>query len=529
MRNFHDKGRSPAFAGTAMAATSSPPATLAALDVLRAGGNAVDAAVTASAVLCVCEPHMTAIGGDCFALIGNAAGDIVGINGSGRAGHRADAAWLAASGLREIAADSVHAVTVPGAVDAWARLLERFGTFTLGQALEPAIELAERGVPIGQRTAHDWAGLIDKVNADAGARKHLTIAGRAPHPGEVMRFPALARTLRIIARDGRDGFYAGEVAADIVATLAERGGLLDMSDFATTEATWVDPISCQFAGHEICEIPPNGQGLTALIALNILTRFDLARLPAESVERRHLEIEAVRLAWVLRNRHICDPDAVAVDIDWLLSDELADELAGRISLERAIPEPENAVPGRGSDTVYLTVVDKDRLAVSFINSIFHGFGSGIVTEKTGVILQNRGAGFVTDPAHANCIGPRKRPLHTIIPAMVRRKGRIEMPFGVMGGAYQPMGHVAVALNRYVYGMDPQEAIDFPRAFHDDGVVGLEQRIPDAVAAGLADLGHRVVRPAEPWGGGQAIVIDPVCGLLTGGSDPRKDGLALGYD
>jgi gamma-glutamyltranspeptidase / glutathione hydrolase len=528
MRNFHSPGRSTAYATNAMAATSTSQSTLEALHVLHQGGNAVDAAVTAAAVLCVSEPHMTGIGGDCFVLVGHPDGRVEGLNGSGRSSARADADWLAASGLSEIAHDSVHAVTVPGAIDAWARLLAKHGTIDLARALEPAIRLAEQGCPVGPRVAWDWARQTDKLGCDEGARRHYLPGGRAPEAGEIMRYPALAKTLRIIARHGRDGFYSGEVADDIVATLAAKGGLLTLDDLAATDATWVDPISTVHAGRELLEIPPNGSGITALIALNALDHFDMAQYAPDSVERRHLEIEAIKLAWVLRNRHVADPDQAPAPIDDLLSEATARQLAGMIDMDKAFDGPETAVPMPRSDTVYLTVVDKDRMAVSFINSLYDEFGAGIVTPETGVTLQSRGAGFVTTPGHPNCIAPSKRPLHTIIPAMVRENGRVAMSFGVMGGDYQPMGHIAVMLNRYVYGMDPQGSIDFPRAFPRQGVVGIEDGISDAVAEGLRKRGHVVERVEKPWGGGQAIAIDPATGLLSGGSDPRKDGLALGY-
>ncbi len=528
MRNFHTPGHSTAYGVNGMAATSSPLATLAAIDVLRHGGNAVDAAVTASAVLCITEPHMTAIGGDCFALVGAPDGKVTGLNGSGRASMRADADWLKASGLTEIAPDSVHAVTVPGAIDAWDRLLRRFGTLTLGDCLQPAIRHAEEGVPTQPRVAFDWVDEVDRLKADAGASRHLLVNGRAPSEGEIMRYPALAETMKTIAREGRDGFYAGRVAEDIVTCLAKRGGLLTLDDFAAADGDFVEPISTEFAGREVLEIPPSGQGLTALMALNALRHFDLARHAPDSVERRHLEVEAMKLAWVLRNRYIADPSQVDVPVAELLSDKTADMIAGLIDLKKAFNGPESLVPMVGSHTVYLSVVDRDRLAVSFINSVYDHFGAAIVAPVCGVTLHNRGKAFVTDPAHPNCIAPGKRPLHTIIPAMTRKDGLVEMPFGVMGGNYQPMGHVAVMLNRFVYGMDPQAAIDWPRLFPDKGVVGIEDGISDAVAAGLAALGHRVERHKDPWGGGQAIAIDRQRGVLIGGSDPRKDGFVLGY-
>jgi gamma-glutamyltranspeptidase/glutathione hydrolase len=527
MRNLHLPGRSPAYSTKAMAATSTLPSTLAALETMRAGGNAVDAAVTASAVLCVSEPHMTGIGGDCFALLGFPDGTVKGLNGSGRAARKADAKWLAGQGLTEIAGDSVHAVTVPGAIDAWDRLLKAHGTISLAEALQPAIRLAEEGCPVADRTAYDWANKEARLQPDEGARLHYLPGGRTPRPGDVMRYPALAATLRAIAAGGRDAFYAGDIADDILATINPRGSLLAREDFAATEATWVEPIATSFAGHEVLEIPPNGQGITALIALNVLSRFDMKRFGPESVERRHYETEAMKLAWVLRNRHVAEAGHMDIAVEELLSDRTADTLAALIRPDKAIADPEARVPKKLSDTIYLCIVDQYGLAVSFINSIYDHFGVGIVTPRTGITLQNRGACFVTDPKHPNCIAPGKRPLHTIIPAMAKRNGRVAMPFGVMGGDYQPTGHVAMALNMFVYGMDPQASVDLPRTLDEDGVLGIEDGVPDAVAAGLERLGHKVVRRPDPLGGGQIVSIDSDRGVLIGGSDPRKDGAAMG--
>lgn len=508
-----------------MAATSAPLATLAAIDCLRAGGNAADAAVTASAVLCVVEPAMTGIGGDCFALVGAPDGTVTGLNASGRAARAADAGWLRASGLDRIAPRSIHAVTVPGAVDGWDRLLKRHGRMSLGDCLVPAIRMAEEGTPVTPRVAFDWPEDAPDLAADAGGRRHYLLHGRVPREGDIMAYPALARSLRTIAAEGRDAFYAGALAADMVQHLRSLGSLLTREDFAGHTSTWVAPISATFAGHEILEIPPSGQGLTALIALNVLSQFGLGRLEPDAPARMHLEIEAMKLAWQLRNRHIADPDFAAVPVDDLLSAATAQRLAGLIDQKRTL---DIRTAMTLSDTIYLSVVDRDRLAISFINSIYYGFGSCIVTPETGISLQNRGACFVTDPAHPNCIGPGKRPLHTIIPAMARRDGRIDMSFGVMGGDYQPMGHVCVAVNRYVYGMDPQAAIDMPRYFPKGGEVLVENSLGGAARRGLAELGHRLVATPEPLGGGQAIAIDHGRGVLVGGSDPRKDGLALGF-
>jgi gamma-glutamyltranspeptidase/glutathione hydrolase len=508
-----------------MAATSSPSATLTAIEVLKAGGNALDAAIAASAVLSAAEPHMTGIGGDCFALVGMPDGKVHGLNGSGRSAMAATPEWLAASGLSSIEPRSIHAVTVPGAIDAWSCLLERFGTMTLGQALQPAIALAENGLATSHRTAFDWQFEVDVLASDEGGLKHYLRDGRAPKAGESMSYPALARTLRTIAEGGRDAFYTGPIAKDMVACLQKRGSLLTLEDFAATGSSWVEPISTEFAGTEVLELPPNGQGLAVLIALNILNHFGLKALDPQGSARRHLEIEAIKLAWELRNRHIADPEFADIPLDHLLSPKLSAKLAGMISQTNCL-DIRAALPS--SDTVYLTVVDQNRMAVSFINSIYWSFGAGLVTPETGITFHNRGAGFVTTPGHPNCIGPAKRPLHTIIPAMTRKGGRIGMSFGVMGGNYQPMGHVTVLVNRLIYGMDPQEALDFPRCQPEDGNVLYECTMPPAVIRDLEALGHRIVPSPDPLGGGQIIDLTYQNGVLWGGSDHRKDGFALGF-
>ncbi|WP_152982081.1 gamma-glutamyltransferase family protein [Prosthecomicrobium hirschii] len=512
-----------------MAATSHPLATGAALDCLKAGGNAVDAAVTAAAVLAVVEPHMTGIGGDCFAIVAKPGEALAGVNGSGRAAAAASTDWYLERGFTEIGATSPHAVTVPGTIAAWAHLLDRFGRFGLDRCLAPAIEFAEDGYAVAPRVGHDWAGFVQKLAADPGASLHYLPGGRAPAIGDRVRLPALARTLRAVAADGPKAFYEGEAAADIVATLAARGGLLTLEDFARAEATPVVPVVSAYRDLEIAELPPNGQGITALILLNILKRFDLAGLDPNGPERLHLEIEASRLAYACRDAFIADPAAMRVPVDTLISDGYGAGLADRIDRRQRLADvtPER-IPE--ADTVYLSVVDRDRMAVSFINSIYDGFGVGICTEKTGVMLQNRGSAFRIAPGHPNTIGPAKRPMHTIIPGFALKHGRPLMPFGVMGGAYQACGHAHFISNIADFGLDLQEALDSPRVFWRDGgaVVEVEAGIPEATVAGLAALGHTVEARPAPFGGGQAVMIDWERDLLIGASDPRKDGCALGY-
>jgi gamma-glutamyltranspeptidase/glutathione hydrolase len=527
MRNFQLPGRSTAHSVDGMAATSSPLATLEAIEVLRAGGNAADAAVTAAAVLCITEPQMTGIGGDCFALVGQTDGTIAGLNGSGRAAMAANEDWLRQARLNDIGADSVHSITVPAAVDGWSKLLARFGTITLAEALQPAIGIAEKGTPVTPRVALDWAQEVERLSLSEGGRLHLLRQGRAPKAGEVMRFPAMASALKIIAKEGRDGFYLGGIAEEIVEHVRSQGSLLTLEDFARTQADWVEPLSTSFEGHEIVELPPNGQGVTTLVALNILRHLDLKRYPADSGERIHLEVEAMRLAWIYRNRHVADMEWVDLPIEEMLSQKTSQRLASLISGKKAMADPQGLMGMSHSDTVYLSVVDSKRMAVSFINSVYHSFGSAVVTSKTGIALQNRGACFVTDPTHPNCIGPGKRPLHTLMPGLIKSGGRILYSFGVMGGAYQPMGHLSVAVNRLLYHMDVQEALDFPRYFHANGVISLEEGVSLHAAKVLEQKGHRVTTASEPLGGGQMIEIDHRQGTLIGASDPRKDGMALG--
>ena len=525
-RDFQLPGRSAAIACEGMAATSHPLASRVAIETLRAGGNAADAAVAAVAVLCVVEPHMTGIGGDCFAMIHAPGRPVWGYNGSGRAGSRASLDALLAQGMRMIAPNSIHAVTVPGAIDAWAAILAAYGRFSLDRALAPAIHYGESGFPVAARIAWDWAQAVGKLRADAGAARHLLFDGRAPAEGDVVRLPALAQSLKTIAAQGPRAFYEGPLAQDMVATVAARGSFLAAEDFACHRGEVVAPIATNYRGLDVLELPPNTQGLTALLLLNILERFDLAALDPLGTDRFHLALEAARLAYAVRDTHIADPAAMRVSPLDLLDKNFAAKLAARIDRATRVPLPR--APSPGDDTVYLTVVDRDRMAVSLINTLYSTFGVGICTEKTGIMFTNRGACFVLDPDHPNAFGPGKRPLHTIIPALAFRDGRCELSFGVMGAHYQPMGHAQVITNMVDYGMDVQAAIDAPRAFFLGESAVVERGLPEATVEGLRARRHDVIRAPSPWGGAQAVGIDWRRGVLIGGSDPRKDGCALGY-
>ncbi len=528
MRNLQLPGRSPVRAMNGMVATSHPLATSVALAALQSGGNAMDAAITAAAVQAVVEPQSTGIGGDCFALYCPAgSSNVIAFNGSGRAPAAASVEWYRDHGFSEIPLLGVHAVTVPGAIDAWCRLLDAHGRKGIDAALAPAIRYAEEGYVIHDRVAFDWAAAKETLQLDAPT-SHIFLKGGEPlRSGDVHRQSELARTLRMISTRGRSGFYEGEVAEDIVAHLRHLGGLHTLDDFAATKGNFVKPVATEYRDYRLHQMPPNNQGLTALLIANILQGFDLARLDPASPQRFHLFLEAARLAYRERDRHIADQDHMKVSVEALLAPHYADQLCRMINPDRAMSSLPEPVLSRG-DTVYISVVDGDGNAASFINSIYHSFGSGITSPATGVLLQNRGASFRLDPAHPNCIAPAKRPMHTIMPAMLTKNGHAVMPFGVMGGDFQPFGQALVLSNILDHGMDLQEAIDFPRVFFEAGAVVAEAGICDETCKGLAALGHRVARTEEPLGGGQAIWIDRDRGTLTGASDPRKDGCALGY-
>lgn len=522
MRDFHFPGRSDVIASNGMCATSHPLAAKVAIEILESGGNAVDSAIAAALLLGICEPQMTGIGGDCFALVKPAGEDrVIGLNGSGRAPAGLWAADLRDAGNAEIPTYSAHAVTVPGAIDGFLRLHEDWGRKDLGAVLAPAIRYADEGIPVAPRVAFDWARCASELIGDAA--RHYLCGGQAPKVGDRFRSPEQAEVLRRVAQEGRSAFYEGEIAEDMVAALSAMGGTHTLDDFAKTRCDYVEPISGTYRDLELVELPPNGQGATAILMANILSNFDIASLEPNGTLRAHLEAEAAKLAYDARNRFVADQTP---RLDHMLSRATADKLAGMIDPDRAMASPRAVSEAIHKDTVYLTVVDKDQMSVSLIYSIFHSFGSRIASPKFGILLQNRGAGFTLQAGHPNEAAGGKRPMHTIIPGMIRKKGEVIMPFGVMGGAYQPNGHMRFLSNIADYGMTPQAAIDAPRSFSDDGVMKVERGYSENVCAELAALGHDVTVPDEPIGGAQAILLRG--DTLVGGSDARKDGCALGY-
>jgi len=509
-----------------MAATSHPLATLAAIRMLEAGGNAIDAALAAVAMQCVVEPAMTGIGGDCFVIYAPAGSSPVALNGSGRAPRAADVGWYAGRGFKLIEPETPHAVTVPGAVDAWCTLHNRYGSSPLEEILRPAIDAAENGWRVTPRVAWDWKRNVTRLQKDPDTRAVYLPGGEAPATGDRLSQPLLARTLRRIARNGAAAFYQGEVAADIVAKLRSVGGLHTLNDLAAHRSDWVEPISTSYRGHVLYECPPNGQGVAALMMLRALEGYALSELAHDGAERIHLLAEATKAVYRARDTWVGDPTTSLPDIAGLLSEGRARRTRELISRERASAAANYDVIEH-RDTVYLTVVDRDRNAVSFINSLFQAFGSTITAPRSGVLLHSRGHGFRTTPGHPNTIDGGKRPLHTIIPAMLFKDGRAVMPFGVMGGHYQACGHVDFLTRVLDHKLDIQAAADAPRTFAIGGKLQVEKGISEGVARVLEAKGH-VLEPQEaPLGGCQAIWIDWAKGVLLGASDPRKDGMALG--
>ena len=525
MRNLQNPGRSPTFATRAMAATSSTQATDVALDILKGGGNALDAAIAACAVQCVVEPGSTGIGGDNFCMYRPAGGDIVAYNGSGTAPAAASVEKFAELGITRIERTSGHSVVVPGAVDAWATLNRDHGRLPLADLLAPAVAFARDGYPVGQRVASDFERLASHIATDDTLASIFLTDGEAPRMGTIHRQPALARTLEAIGAHGRDAFYEGEIARETVEVLQGRGGLHTIEDFATYRGTYVTPISADFRGLTIHECPPNGQGVIALMMLNVISGFDTADDPI-SADRIHLELEVCRQCYRVRDQYVADPTQADVPVDWLLSEELAATIRSRIDMKSADPTPAPLSP-RHPDTVYIAVVDADGNACSFINTLFEGFGSGITT-PSGIVLTNRAQGFSLEPGHPNAIAGGKRPLHTIIPAIATDGDETRLTFGVMGGQYQAMGQMQFLTRHLDFGCDVQEAMDLPRFMADPftGEVEIEDGVPDAIVAELASRGHDIARATAPVGGSQAIRSQN--GVLQGGSDPRKDGCALGY-
>ncbi|MCK9489441.1 MAG: gamma-glutamyltransferase [Xanthomonadales bacterium] len=536
--------RSEVIAPSVMAATSHPLATQIALQIMKAGGSAVDAAIAANAALGLMEPTGNGIGGDLFAMVWDPASQrLHGYNGSGRAPQSLSLEWFRDNGYEQVPSWGPLPVTVPGAVDGWFALHERFGKLPMARILAPTIDYARRGHPVHEVIAHYWARSVPRLSEYPGFVEQFTLDGRAPAKGEMWRNPNLADTLETLGRDGRDAFYNGAIADTIGQFMAAHGGFLSAEDLAAHQGEWVEPVSTTYRGVQVWELPPNGQGIAALQILNLLEPYDLAGYGFGSPEHVHLFVEAKKLAFEDRARWYADPDFASAPVERLIGKDYARERGRLIDMERAARSLEAGNPAlQQGDTIYLTTADASGMMVSLIQSNYRGMGSGMAPPGLGFILQDRGEQFVLVEGHANSWAPGKRPFHTIIPAFASRDGKPWLSFGVMGGAMQPQGHAQIIINLVDFGMNLQEAGDAPRIHHDGstepagqalvmsdgGVLELESGFPQATVRALMRKGHRVKSADGPFGGYQAIARDHVNDVWIGASESRKDGQAAGW-
>lgn len=531
-----------------MVASSHSLATLAGVRLLTEGGNAVDAAVATAAVLGVIEPMSLGIGGDAFALFYSAKDKAIkALDASGRSPDAASLEFCRKSGFQQMPQRGIHSVTVPGAVHGWSTLLSAYGTKPLRDVLRFAIEHAQDGFPVGELTAESWRESESRLKDDEGASLNYLVNGRTPKAGEIFRNPRMANTLRRIADEGADVFYQGDIADKIVRCSDTKGGLFTRKDFADHSSDWVEPITVNYRGYDICELPPTTQGFVALEMLRILEGFDLKAMGPQSAHSLHVMIEAKKLAFADRDRYLADRDFMKVSVTDFFSPKRVEALRERIRVDRAndgietVPlstTPSVSPPRRGGmkegardgDTEYVATADREGNLVSFIQSNFMGFGSGVVEPETAIILQNRGHLFSLDENHPNCIGSHKRCLHTLMPGMIFKDGRPYAALGLKGGHVQPQVQVQIISNLIDFEMTVQEAIASARFNHIEATkVGLEPEIPQAATEELTRRGHKIVSGnPESFGGAHAIVIHPESGAFIGGSDPRKAGCALGF-
>jgi gamma-glutamyltranspeptidase/glutathione hydrolase len=532
-----DSYRSPIYAKKGIVASSQPLASEAGIRILQKGGNAADAAVATAAALNVTEPCSTGIGGDCFCLyFDNKSKTVSGLNASGRAPANLNLDILAEQGISgSLPPLSVHTITVPGAAAGWVDTIERFGTLDLTTILTPAIELAEEGFPVAPFTARAWNRSTRILKTGPHAEEML-LNGESPKEGEIMKNPTLAQTFTELAEHGKAGFYEGRIAEAIIDLVQSKNGVMTLEDLKNHKSTFDEPISTDYRGVEVYEIPPNGQGITALIALNILEEFEIDKMEHSSVEHLHVMIEAMRIAFADTRWYVADPAIVEVPIKELISKQYAAQRKKLIDLTKASVDVKKGSPFSSSDTVYFSIVDGEGNACSFINSNYMGFGTGLIPKGCGFTLQNRGANFSLDKNHPNALAPKKRPYHTIIPGMATKDNELYASFGVMGGFNQPQGHAQVICNMVDFGMNPQEALNAPRFTIRDGTSGgkvaLEEGISTATMSTLNNMGHEIIPTSGVsrmiFGRGQIITRNPKNGVLCGGSSPRADGLAIGW-
>jgi len=535
--------RSEVIAPHAMAATSHPLATQIALETMKKGGNAIDAAIAANAALGLMEPTGNGIGGDLFAIVWDAkSGELHGLNASGRSPRSLTLEWFQEQGLESIPPYGPLPVSVPGTVDGWFELHGRFGSLPMSEILKPAVEYARNGHPVHETIQHYWEISVERLSKYPGFTEQMTIDGRAPEVGELWKNPNLANTLERIGREGRDVFYTGDIARVIGAYMQENGGFLSYEDMASHRSEWVEPVAVNYRGYDVWELPPNGQGIAALQILNILEQHDVASMGFGSADHVHLFLEAKKLAFEDRARFYADPEWMDVSVDRLLSSSYARERNALIDMQEAADSYPHGDPAvlREGDTIYLTTADAKGNMVSLIQSNYRGMGSGMTPPGLGFVLQDRGELFTLEAGHPNAYAPGKRPFHTIIPAFITKDGKPWISFGLMGGGMQPQGHAQIVMNLVDFGMGLQEAGDAPRIHHsgsseptgdvmeDGGIVNLETGFDYEVVRELMARGHRIQYARGPFGGYQAIMKHPQHGTWFGASESRKDGQAAGF-
>ena len=533
--------RSPVLATEAMAATSQPLATQVALDVMRKGGNAIDAAIAANAMLGLVEPTGNGMGGDIFSIVWDAKSKkLYGLNGSGRSPKSLSRQWFVDNGYDKIPSHGPLPVTVPGAVDGWFMLHDRFGKLPMADVLKPTIEYAEKGFPVTQLIAYYWNRSVPLLSQYPGFTEQYTTAGKAPKAGDIWRNPGLANTLKALSTGGRDAFYQGDIAKTISTYMQANGGFLSYQDLANHQGEWVEPVSTNYRGYDVWELPPNGQGIAALQILNIMEQYDLSQMTHDSAEYVHLFTEAKKVVFEDRAKFYADPAFNQIPVAALISKKYAQKRATLIDMSKAGRHYPAGNPALDDgDTIYLTTADKDGNMVSLIQSNYRGMGSGMTPPGLGFILQDRGEMFSLQAGHFNEFKGGKRPFHTIIPASVTKDQQAWMSFGLMGGAMQPQGHAQIIINMIDFGMDIQAAGDAPRIHHtgsseptdevmtDGGILNLESGFPYSTIRDLMRKGHQIQFANGPYGGYQAIMRAPN-GVYWGASESRKDGHAAGY-
>ena len=525
-RNFTKFGKSNVISSKAILASSHPIASLIGIEILKSGGNAVDAAIAMNAVLCVAEPHMTGVGGDCFVMLSvDGTTNIKTLNGSGKSSSNARASTLRKKKISVITPEMPDAITIPGAVAAWSLLHKEYGYMPWKELFIPAIKFAKQGIKVHERVAFDWSKNIQKLSLDSDTANLFLKKRKSFNFMDNFKNESLSETFLSIAEEGRDGFYRGWVANDMIKKLESIGGNHTLNDFENTTAEWVKPIFSDYRGFRIYECPPNGQGLVALIILSILEKFDLKNM--SKIDYTHVFCEATKIGYFLRDKYLADPELNKLSVDYFLNSNLLDQYASTIDIKKAKIYSLSDFPDH-PDTIYLTVRDKNGMTISFINSLFDAFGSGITAPKSGVLFHCRGRAFNTIEGHPNELNPNKRPVHTIIPAMISKNNKLIGSFGVMGGQYQAAGHAYVLSQMIDFGLNPQLALNHPRIFPNNNVLDVEGDFDLNIINELKLKGHQINYPVPPIGGGQMILIHEEKDVLIGASDWRKDGLAIGY-